>query len=330
MGVATIPLMTAAAETGVLLVQVGTPDAPTTKAVRRYLCQFLSDRRVVDVNPWIWKPILHGIILRTRPRRSAALYRRIWTEAGSPLLVHTEAQAQGVAERLGGDFHVSFGMLVGTPTVASRLDQLLATGVKRIVVLPLFPQFCTATTGSVLDQLERWERRHPTAPKPHLIRSFCAHPAYIEALRLAVLEAGVTPSAGAPLLMSFHGIPQRYADRGDPYPSECESTARVLATALELADDAWRLAYQSRFGRRAWLQPYADGAVAALPGEGIRSVTVTTPSFVADCLETIDEVGRELRGSFEEAGGEHFVRVPCVNASDAACDAFAAVVRDAL
>ena len=316
--------------TGVLLVQLGTPDAPTAKALRRYLREFLSDPRVVDINPWLWKPLLYTIILTFRPRKSAALYRRVWTEEGSPLRVYTEAQTEGVAKRLGDAYRVTHAMVLGTPTIASRLDELEAAGCEDIVVLPLYPQYSSATTASVFDRIARWSKGRRNLPTLHFVRSFPDHPAYIEALRQSVVETGIEPTVEAPLLMSFHGIPKRYADTGDPYPEECERTAAAVAASLGLADDAWQVVYQSRFGPETWLQPYADETVWELPEEGITSVSVATFSFVADCLETIDEIGRELREEFEEAGGEHYVRVPCINASDAACDAFAQIVRETL
>jgi ferrochelatase len=315
---------------GVLLVQLGTPDEPTPEAVRRYLREFLSDRRVVDVNPWLWKPILHGIILRTRPKRSAALYARVWTEAGSPLLVHTRAQAEALQERLGDVARVRYGMRYGNPGMRAALDELAEGGAERVVVLPLFPQYCTATTLSVVDVVEDWSRRAARAPATDVVESFADHPAWIEAQRQSILAAGVQATPEAPLLMSFHGIPQRYADRGDPYPEECERTARALAASLGLADDAWRLVYQSRFGREAWLQPYTDDVLAALPAEGVRAVSVCTPSFVADCLETIDEIGRESRAVFERAGGAEYVRAPCPNASEAFVGALEEIVRPRL
>jgi protoporphyrin/coproporphyrin ferrochelatase len=315
--------------TGVLLAQLGTPDAPTTPAVRRYLREFLSDRRVVDLNPWIWKPILHGIILRTRPKRSAALYRRVWTEAGSPLLVHTQAQARGLAQRLEGSHRVGFGMRIGNPSIARGLDELVAEGCTRIGILPLFPQFSSATTSSVQDAVEAWSRKHP-AVETDLVCSFCDDAGWIAALRERVVASGFVPSRTAPLLMSFHGIPQRFADRGDPYDRECRRTAVALAEALALEDDAWRMVFQSRFGREAWLQPYTDEILARLPREGITSVAVITPSFVSDCLETIDEIGRESRRVFEEAGGVTYARIECVNASEAFLDALAGIVRERL
>ncbi len=315
--------------TGILLAQLGTPDAPTVPAVRRYLREFLSDRRVVDLNPWLWKPILYGIILRTRPKKSAALYQRVWTEAGSPLLIHTEAQGAGLRERLAGTHHVAIGMRIGNPSMAQGLDELAAAGCTRIGVLPLFPQYSTATTASVQDALEAWKKDNPGV-ETDIVCTFCDQPMWIRAMKERVEASGFQPSPTSPLLMSFHGIPKRFVDRGDPYDTECERTAKALATALELDDDAWRLVYQSRFGREEWLQPYTDDVLEQLPKDGITSVGVITPSFVSDCLETIDEIGRESREAFEEAGGEHYTRIECVNASATFCDALAEIARQRL
>ncbi|MDJ0522085.1 MAG: ferrochelatase [Planctomycetota bacterium] len=315
-------------KTGVCLVQLGTPDEPTVPAVRRYLEEFLLDRRVVDLTPWLWKPILYGIILRTRPKRSAANYQLVWTDEGSPLLLYTESLARKLGAALGDDFVVNCGMRIGNPSVGSRLDELVEAGCERILVLPCYPQWSTATNLSVEDAVGWWRDERPDAPETVVIGSFPDHPAYIAALARSVREAGVEASAEAPLVISFHGIPQKYADKkGDPYPQECEATARALAAALELPEDAWRIAYQSRFGPAAWLQPYCDELLQELAESGIRTVSVVSPSFLADCLETIDEIGRELREEFEEAGGTSFTRVPCLNDADDLVDALAEILR---
>ena len=317
-------------KTGVILAQLGTPDAPTTPAVRRYLKEFLSDRRVVDLPRLLWWPILHGIILRVRPKKSAALYQKVWTDAGSPLLLHTQTQTKLLAERLGDDFHVDFGMRVGNPGMFPVLDRAVEAGVDRILVIPLFPQYSTATNLSVADIVGWWQDKRPDAPPVEVYCSFPDQPTYIEALADSVRRAGVTPTADAPLVMSFHGIPQRYADRGDPYPDQCERTANALAAALALPEDAWKLTYQSRFGREEWLRPYSDVTLQEMGKAGIKSVSVIAPSFVADCLETIDEIGRELREEFEEEGGEQFTRIDCLNDDPAFADALAEVVHAAL
>lgn len=315
--------------TGVLLVQLGSPDAPTPKAVRTFLAEFLGDPRVIDLNRALWWTIRHGIVLRVRPKRSAALYERIWTEEGSPIVVHSEAQRAALAERLGSDYRVALGMVCGSPPLAAAADELMEAGCRRLVVVPLFPQYSSTTTASVFDAFAAWARSRRDLPSISFVRGFADHPAWIRALAETTREAGVEPTRENPLLISFHGIPERYAEEGDPYPEECSATARALVSALALPPGAWRVVYQSRFGREPWLRPYLDRTLETLPGEGIRSVAVTTPSFVSDCLETIDEVGREAEQTFREAGGEAFVRVPCPNARPEMIDALEAIVRDA-
>jgi ferrochelatase len=315
---------------GVLLAQLGTPDAPSVPAVRRYLAEFLWDRRVVDLPRWLWWPILHGIILRTRPRRSAALYRRVWTDEGSPLLLHTQALARALDARLGPAVRVTCGMRIGRPRLGDRLGALVAEGCERLLVVPCFPQYSTATSASVQDAVDAWQGAHPDAPPLDVAGSFPDEARYVAALAASVRAAGVRPSAGAPLLLSFHGIPQSYADRGDPYPGECERTARALASALDLEPGAWRVVFQSRFGPARWLEPATRETLGALPGEGVRRVSVICPSFLADCLETIDEIGRDGREVFLAAGGEDFALVPCLNADEALVEALAGLVREAL
>ena len=320
--------MSADTPTGVLLAQLGTPDAPTPKALRRFLGEFLSDRRVIDLNPVLWWLILHGIVLRVRPKKSAALYRRIWTDEGSPILVHSRHQAKGLQARLGDDFVVDLGMRYGEPSIAAALDRLEGRGCARIVVLPLFPQYSRTTTASAYDAVDAWLAKRDLSPTLLRVESFADHPAFLEALAATVHEAGPTIDDTSPLLLSFHGIPQRYADEGDPYPEECAKTASGLARKLGLADGTWRLVYQSRFGREPWLMPYLDATLEALPAEGVERVITMTPSFVADCLETIDEVGREMKHVFEQAGGVGYERIPCPNARPEMIEALAQIVLD--
>ena len=313
----------------VLLAQLGTPDAPTPRALRRYLAEFLGDRRVVDLNPVLWWLILHGIILRVRPRKSAALYRNVWTDAGSPLLVTSREHQQGVQTALGDDVLVELGMRYGEPSIASALDRIAEAGRRSVLVLPLFPQYSSATSASVFDAVATWAKGRREVPNLGFVRSFPDEEGWIRSLAAEVEESGFVPAPDAPLLISFHGIPQRYADTGDPYPEECEATARALAARLGLDDESWRIVYQSRFGREPWLQPYLDETLEALPAEGVKKVAVMTPSFVADCLETIDEVGRESRHAFLEAGGEDYTRIPCPNARPEMIESLASIVRRA-
>ncbi len=313
--------------TGICLAQLGTPDEPTAPALRRYLREFLSDRRVVDLPRWIWGPILHGIILRTRPARSAAKYRHIWTEDGSPLLVTTASLARKLDGALGPAYVVRHGMRIGRPGLAAALDDLVAAGCERLLVVPCFPQWSTTTSLSVQDAVEAWQAARPEAPRSEILGGFAADPAYIAALARTVRAMDYEPSRETPLVISFHGIPQKVADRGDPYPRDCEATAAALAADLGLSDDAWTLSYQSRFGPAPWLQPYTDETLRGMAQAGIRRVAVVAPSFLADCLETIDEIGRELREVFEEAGGTDFTRVPCLNDDDDLVRALAGLIE---
>ncbi len=311
--------------TGVLLVNLGSPDAPEPAAVRRYLAEFLSDPRVVDWPRWLWLPILHGIILRTRPRRSAALYARVWTEAGSPLIDISERQAAALAERLGDDHRVALAMRYGNPSLDRGFAELRAAGCERIVVLPMFPQECVATTGSVVAAVEASRARMKPAPELTVLPAFPTDEGYLEACAASVRETLDRHRDVDHVVLSFHGVPRRVVDKGDPYRTHCESTAAALAQRLELGADDWTLVYQSRFGPEAWLQPYASEAVPALAATK-RKVLVACPGFTADCLETIDEIGHELRKDFIAAGGEDLVLAPCVNDRPEFVDALADLV----
>ena len=325
--------------TGILLANLGTPDAPTPQAVRRYLREFLSDRRVVEIPRLLWWPILHGIILNTRPKVSAAKYAAIWSSDGSPLRVHTERQAKllegYLGQQVGSPFSVAWGMRYGNPSMAEGLDSLERAGCERILVLPLYPQYAGSTTGSAQDAVERWKSiqragsRPGAAPAPDLRlgQAFHAHAAYIGALVQSVHRHREKHGLADVLLMSFHGLPRRTHDRGDPYFSECQSTARLLADALGLSPDGWRLSFQSRFGRAAWLEPYTAEVLAEL-GRAGRSVQVLCPGFVADCLETLEEIGMEGRALFQAAGGRDFSLIPCLNEDDAWIRTLVALVRE--
>jgi ferrochelatase len=267
---------------GVLLVNLGTPAAPTPQAVRAYLAEFLSDPRVVELPRWLWLPILHGIILRTRPARSAKKYASIWTAAGSPLALHTANQARLLAAATG--MHVDHAMRYGDPTIAAGLARLRAAGASRIVVLPLYPQYSRSTTESVRDVI---------GPDATMIEQFHDHPAYVAALAAGVRRHWNAHGRGELLVMSFHGIPKRSVERGDPYEKQCGATARLLAQALGLKPEQWRLTFQSRFGAAEWLQPYTQPTLEMLARGGLRRVDVVCPGFVADCLETLEEIGME-------------------------------------
>ena len=302
---------------GVLLTNLGTPDTPEVADVRRYLKEFLSDRRVVKTSPLIWWPILNLIILNTRPRRSAAAYRKIWTGDGSPLLSISRDQAAGLQTVLDadgkGDFTVELAMRYGSPSVADAMDRLKRRGVEQLIVLPLYPQFSHTTTSSTLDAVEAAQARDPYPMSVRFVRHYYEHPDYIAALADSVLEHWAAHGRADKLIMSFHGIPRDYADAGDPYPDECRHTAALLADALELGEQDWMLTFQSRLGPKEWLQPYTDKTLESLAKSGTESVQIMCPGFSADCLETLEEVSMENREIFMHAGGRRYEYIPCLN-----------------
>ena len=325
---------------GVLVAQLGTPQAPTARALRPYLRQFLSDPRVIDLHPLRWYPILYLFVLTRRPARSAALYANIWTDEGSPLMVHSQAQTRGLQERLGEAYRVVLGMRYGEPSIARAVQSLEQEGVERILVFPMFPQFSCATTGSIYDAVNRAAlgRRCPwffsrkrQMPALRFVPPYADHPAYIDALKQSVAEAvgrlSWTPDR---YLITFHGIPQRYVDEGDPYRRQCEETARQLATALGLDDDEWVRGFQSRFGKEPWLEPYTEEVLERLGGQDVRRLVAVCPGFTADCLETLDEIGREGAEQFSSGGGQQFHLVPCLNDHPAWLDAMATIARQEL
>lgn len=314
---------------GLLLVQLGTPDAPTAVAVRRYLGEFLSDRRVVDLNPWLWRPLLHGVILPRRAPRSAALYRKIWRDDGvSPLLHHTRTLTGAVAGRLGPGVLTRFAMRYGNPSLTRVIGGMLDQGVRKLLVLPLYPQFSASTGGSALDGVQAaLAGRGPVSkrfvPDLRFVGDFHDDPGYIDALARSVPRDGGEDF----FLFSFHGLPQRHVDEGDPYAGQCAATARLLADALGLPESGWRLSFQSRFGREPWLLPATDDTLRQLPGEGVRRLAVVCPGFAADCLETLEEMAIQGRRIFLEAGGESFRYVPCLNDDPVWIEALTALAR---
>ena len=329
----TIPAHQQAAKAGVLLINLGTPDAPTRAAIRRYLREFLSDDRVVDLHPFLWWPVLNGIILRTRPKRLAPRYAAIWTAQGGPLLAIGLQQAAGLAERLqaqlGVEVPVVLAMRYGNPSIQAGLATLEQQGVRRVLVLPLFPQYSASTTASALDavfdalKLRRW------LPALRTVNHYHDHPAYISALADSVRQHWQQQGRGEHLLMSFHGIPQRYFLMGDPYYCECHKTARLLAERLGLEQGQWSLSFQSRFGREEWLKPYTDTQLAELAQSGVQQLDVIAPGFAADCLETLEEIGDEYRELFAGLGGT-LRYVPALNAEAAHLDALASLLKPQL
>lgn len=304
-------------KSAILLVNLGTPDAPTAPAVRRYLAEFLGDPRVVELPRLLWLPILYGIILVTRPAKSAAKYATIWTPQGSPLKVHTERQAKLLRGLFGTqgnkDAVIAWAMRYGNPAVAATLDALKRQGVTHTLVLPLYPQYAGSTTASVYDAVDAWDKRNPQAMEFSRIGSYPDHPGYIKALAAGINEHWMNQGRGDKLVMSFHGIPQRSVDRGDPYAAECRHTAQLLAAELGLAAERWTLTFQSRFGKAAWLQPYTQPTLEQMARDGLKSVDVVCPGFTADCLETLEEINMECREAFLHAGGKEFGYIPCLN-----------------
>jgi len=305
-----------AVSTGVLLTNLGTPDAPTAEALKVYLKEFLWDPRVVEEPRWKWWLILNGIILNTRPAKSAEAYQSVWTEKGSPLMLHSLDQQAGLQAALGDGVHVELAMRYGNPSITSGLQKLREKGCTKILLFPLYPQYAAATTGStfdaVADELKTWRR----VPELRMISSYHDHPAYIDALASSVRRQWDEHGKPDRFLMSFHGIPQRYFDNGDPYPCMCKKTGRLLAEALELNEGEWFVSYQSRFGKEPWITPYTDETLKEWGAEGLKRVDVICPGFSSDCLETIEEIGVENRDYFIEAGGKELQYIPALN-SDA-------------
>jgi ferrochelatase len=310
----------AIAKTAVLLVNLGTPDEPTPDAVRRYLREFLSDPRVVEIPRPVWWLILNGIVLRTRPRASARKYAAIWTPDGSPLRIHTEKQAKLLQGYLGlqvkSPFMVDYAMRYGQPSIDATLEKLKANGADRILVLPLYPQYSASTTATAFDRVAAFIARTRNVPEFRFVRHFHDHPAYIGVLGNSVREFWREHGRPDRLVMSFHGLPRFSLDRGDPYHCECQKTARLLAEDLELAPAAWTVTFQSRFGRAEWLKPYTQPTLESLAREGVGRVDVICPGFVADCLETLEEINIECRAAFMAAGGKEFRYIPCLNERD--------------
>ncbi|WP_397598011.1 ferrochelatase [Sphingorhabdus sp.] len=313
---------------GVLLVNLGTPDAPTTSAVKRYLKQFLSDRRVVEIPPLLWQPILRGIILNTRPQKSAQAYAKVWTEKGSPLAFFTAGQAEALQARMEGIADVRYAMRYGNPSVADQLAAMKAAGCNRILIAPLYPQYSGATTGTVLDEAYatltamRWHPAIRTLPAYH------DDARYIGALKSSI-EASLAKLDFVPdaLVISFHGMPERTLHLGDPYHCHCQKTARLLSEAM---GRALVVSFQSRFGRAKWLEPATDDTLMKLAREGTKKVAIFAPGFSVDCLETLEELAMQGHEQFEEAGGTHYAYLPCLNDSDIGMDMLEQIIAQEL
>ena len=310
---------------GVLLINLGTPDAPEPAAVRRYLAEFLTDPRVIEIPQWLWRPILHGVVLRTRPRKSAHAYKQIWTNEGSPLAAITRRQTEGLRERLPLSVRVEFAMRYGNPGIAGTLKCMVENGCTRVLVAPLYPQYCAATTASAQDAAFGAMAALRVQPAVRTLPPYYHDPLYIEALR-ANLTCQIDALEFEPerLLLSFHGMPERTRELGDPYHQHCRETARLLGNALGREVD---IAFQSRFGKTQWLEPATDAMLAAYPGKGVKRIAVAGPGFSADCLETLEELGIRGRDTFLAAGGERFARLDCLNDSAEGMHMLEALVR---
>lgn len=301
---------------GVLLVNLGTPEAPTPAALRRYLAEFLSDPRVVDLPRWLWLPVLHGVILRVRPARSAEMYRRIWTPDGSPLYVNSLALARALEGRLaaaGAAVPVELGMTYGRPAIGEAVARLGERGAERLVVLPLFPQYSGSTTGAVFDRVTAALRQRRRVPACTFIDEYHQHPGYVAAIAASIREFRSRHGTGDRLLFSFHGLPVRMVERGDPYLAQCRRTAALVADALALPKAQWELAFQSRVGTQKWLEPYTDETIADWGKQGMQKLDVVCPGFAVDCLETLEEVRLRYGELFRASGGGELRYVPALN-----------------
>jgi ferrochelatase len=305
---------------GVLLVNLGTPAAPTAAAVRRYLAEFLADPRIVELPRWLWWLILHGFILRVRPARSARAYRKIWTEQGSPLLLNSLALTESVAAKLpgllDGPAHVELAMSYGSPSIPEALDRLEAANVRRILLLPLYPQYSSTTTGSVFEAVISRLSQYRWIPELRFINHYHDDRKYILALANSIRDFRAKNGSGDLLLFSFHGIPREALAKGDPYHCHCQKTARLVAGELGLGDAQWKISFQSRVGRQEWLQPYTDETVRKLGAQGLKTLDTVCPGFAVDCLETLEEIAMQNAEFFSEAGGGELRYVPCLNDSD--------------
>lgn len=316
---------------GVLMVNLGTPDAPSYFAVQRYLREFLGDRRVIDTARFIWLPLLYGVVLPFRPLRTARNYRKIWTPDGSPLAVYSKRLAVKTNEvlriRRGGEVRVALGMSYGNPSIASAIDELARHNVKRLLVLPLYPQYCSSTTGSVFDGTTKALRRWRRLPEIRFVNGYYDDCGYLDELAASIEAHWKRVGERSHLVLSYHGIPLSYVKEGDPYQMQSETTTSSVVSRLGLTADQWSHCYQSRFGRVVWLQPYTEDTLQALTTRGVRKVTVVSPSFAVDCLETLEEIGVEYRDKFLEMGGESLTLVPALNAQDAHAEVLASIVQ---
>lgn len=319
---------------GILITNLGTPQAPETGALRRYLAEFLSDPRVVEIPRIIWMCILHGIILRVRPAKSAQAYKEVWTERGSPLMYYTQDQCEAIRARFSqqyGDLvQVEFAMRYGEPSIASVTERMLSEGVRNLLVLPLYPQYSGSTTGSTFDALSNDMSRRRWLPHMRFIASYHDYPPYIEAMASRIRTHWREHGQAQKLIFSFHGVPKQFLTAGDPYHCQCHKTARLLAEQLGLSSEEYMVTFQSRFGKAEWLQPYTDMTLKALPAQGVKEIQVFCPGFSSDCLETLEEIAVENCEYFMESGGERYEYILALNAEDEHIEALAQLIEENL
>jgi ferrochelatase len=318
--------------TGVLLVNLGTPEQANPRAVRKYLAEFLADPRVVEMPRILWRLILHGIILRVRPGPVAKNYAKIWTEQGSPLMVKSQAVADKLQAKLDqalpGPVHVALAMRYGQPSIASGLEQLRDKYIERLLVIPMYPQYSATTTAAIFDEVSHQLQSWRWLPQFRMLMHYHDHPRYIRAIADQIQHSLEENGKPDKLILSFHGIPQRYHKAGDPYYCQCQKTARLVSESLSLAKQDWMLCFQSRFGREPWLQPYLDKTLEAMPAQGIKSVQIIAPGFAADCLETLEELALQNHETFKQHGGESYHYIPALNDSDAQIELLLALIRE--
>ena len=319
---------------GIIFANLGTPEAPDAPAVRQFLAQFLHDHRVVELHRMIWCPILHGVVLRFRPRRSANSYKKIWSPSGSPLLTIARRQTDLISnylqQKIELPVYVELGMRYGNPSIGSALKNLAERGTEQILILPLYPQYSSSTTASIYDAVANVLKSWRNLPALHIVRDYHLNEGYLNALASSISEHWTKQGRAEHLLISFHGTPKRYQQAGDPYAEQCFATATALAEKLKLSQNDWQITFQSRFGRATWLQPYTDKSLVELANQGIRSVDVICPGFSADCLETLEEIKIENRDIFLASGGKTFHYIPCLNDREDHVLALGSIVEQAL
>lgn len=315
-------------ETAVLLVNLGSPDDTSVPAVRRYLKEFLSDKRVIDAPRWQWLPILYGIVLRTRPPKTAAAYRKIWTDAGSPLIVTTEKQCEQLKQRFADDsIAIHYAMRYGNPSIASVLDDIIDNGCRRLLILPLYPQYSRPTTETVRDKVTESLAKRNTTMTVDYIEYYYDEPRYIAALADSIRRFQTEHGKPEKLIFSFHGMPVRYVDNGDIYYEHCKATTQMTVAALGLSNEDYLMTFQSRFGNEEWLKPYTDETLIELAQNGVKSVQILSPAFAADCLETLEELEMENRDNFIENGGQDYHYIPALNDDEQHIDVLELVIR---